>query len=231
MRTTEESIVYSILSSVRASELTSDEVISERRIRSMIRSHRAEIIGKISKGGAQITDDVFQKISLNLKQINAFEWIALLPPIIYLDDRFGMKIQTPGFSNIPMLGEEEYQLGKFNPINKFLLSGMIQDNIMTIRVPDKSPYGMNNSKGLEVMLQCLSSKKAVKASVILDDPDDGDNYEWTKSRYPLPAENVEDIKKEILRRDFQIILQTKSDQVPNMKNDTLRYNDQGKVQQ
>ena len=71
------------------------------------------------------------------------------------------------------------------------------------------------------LLQVNKFAKLVNISAVLYDSDNGLNYDWTKSEYPFPKELIGQLKKDVLRRDFNLILQTKSDQVPNAKNDTL----------
>lgn len=231
MGTTEESIVYQLLSQIRASELSNDEVITERRIRSFMRSKRTELIAKYSKDGVTVQDICFQQVDVPLTRINEAEWQGPVPGILRLKDNYGIKMMTPGFSNIPMLSEESYHLRKHSIINKYHPSAKIEQQVLTLRIPlEKSPYGMADSKGMEVLLLCLKNKQAIVMSAILEDPDDGVGYDWTKSEYPIPSELIDSLKSEVIRKDLGIVLDTKSDQVPNAKNDTLRYHDQGKVQ-
>jgi hypothetical protein len=231
MGTTEESIVYQLLSGIRAGELSNDEVISERRIRSFLRNHRANIINKFSIEGMAIADECFQKVQLDLKQINAIEWQSPVPNIIGLFENFGIKFTTPGFTNIAVEPEESYNLGKFNPINKFLPSAKIEDSILTLRVPAETPYAINDGKGIKTLLACLKvNNGSMIMSAVLNNPDDGIGYNWKTSKYPMPAETIKQLKDDIIRSEFQLILGTKSDQVPNAKNDTQRANEQG-VQQ
>jgi hypothetical protein len=232
MGTTEESIVYQLLSAVRASELSNDEVITERRIRSYLRTHRANLISKSTLEGRLIGDDCFQSVPLSFSRLNKLEWISVVPSIIGLYDNFGMKLTSPGFENITILSEEDYHLNKKNPVNKFLASAKVFNSVLTIRVPDPSPYAMNGGNSNKTMLSCLvNNKDKIMMSAVLDNPDDAIDYDWTKDAYPCPPELIQEIKNEVLKREFNIILSTKPDQVPNAKNDNLRYHDQGQVQQ
>lgn len=232
MTTTEESIVYQILSSIRASELSNDEVVTERRVRSFLRTHRTYEILKYSKNGDIVSDQCFQKIQLSLVKVGKMEWESQVPRILQLPNNFGVKFMTPGFTNIAVLDEESYHLSKFSPINKYTPFAKLEDNKLTLRVPETSPYAMNSGKGSTILNACLNVNvaKAVM-SVILEDPDDGIGYNWTTSAYPIMPESIQSIKDNILRKEFQVILGTKADQVPNAKNDTLRYYDQGTIQQ
>lgn len=229
MGTTEESIVYQLLSSIRASELNNDEVITERRIRSFLRTHRAIFISNSTFNGLLVTDTYFQPVELSFTQLNKNEWVSPVPDIIKLPNNFGTKFMTAGFTNIAIVPEENYHLSKKNPINKYVPSAKIENNVLTLRVPELSPYAINPNNLIENCL--IKNKERIMLSVILDNVDDGKGYDWTKSQYPVEPEIVQLIKDNILKREFSIILQTKPDQVPNMKNDTLRYHDQDNVQQ
>lgn len=229
--TTEESIVYQLLNTIRAAELTNDEVITERRVRSLLRTHRAAVIWKAHNKGFTAVDEFFQEIALDLTKINQYEWTSPVPSIIRLDHNFGTKFLTKGFGNIPIVKEEEYYLSRTHLINKNLPMAKIEEQILTLRIPEVSPYVQVGTMIAQTAKDCLvRNQEKVVMKVILDDPSEGLNYDWTKSKYPCPIELVQVIKENILRKEFSIILQTKSDQVPNAKNDTLRYHDQGKVQ-
>lgn len=84
---------------------------------------------------------------------------------------------------------------------------------------------------LSEIISCLERREEVILSVVLDNPDDGIDYDWTVSQYPMPFELIDELKKNLLRRDFNILMSAKSDQIPNAKNDTLKYYEQGKIQE
>lgn len=233
MGTTEESIVYQLLNTIRAGELNNDEVITERRVRSFMRTHRAELVFKASKKGYQAFDEFFQDVDVQLKKINEREWIGDLPDIIQLPNNFGTKLMTAGFTNVPVISEENYHLSKKNPINKHLPMAKIERGQLMVRIPTgASPYAMNGGKAGDSLFDCMTrNNNLMSVKMILDNPDDSSLYNWTTSPYPMPNEYIQSLKDSLLQKEFNILLQTKSDQVPNMKNDTLRYHDQGKVQQ
>ena len=230
MNSTEENIVYQLLNSIRAAELSNDEVIGERTVRSLMRVHRNELISKYSLGGLTIQDMCFQKFTPVLSSLSATELTATLPVIVQLPDNLGVKITTPNFNNIPLVSEENYYLGTHNPINKNQPKAKLEGQLLTVHLPLVSNQAMLNGSRLQATLDALQETKVVNISAVLDDPNDGTGYDWTKSVYPFPQELISELKKNLLRRDFNIILSTKSDQIPNMKNDTLTYHEQGKVQ-
>ena len=233
MGTTEESIVYQLLNSIRAAELNNDEVITERRVRSLLRTHRSSVIYKSTAKGLLASDEYFQSVDVSLKRINEVEWEGSMPDAIQLPNNFGTKLMTPGFINVPIIGEENYHLSKRSIVNKFLPMAKIEEGKLMIRIPVKaSPYSMNDGKEAISLHDCITrNMQLINLKVILDNPDDSSLYDWTKSPYPVPNEFIQVIKESVLKKEFNLILQTKTDQVPNMKNDTLRYHDQGKVQQ
>lgn len=227
---TEESIVYQLLNSIRAAELNSDEVITERRVRSLMRAGRNEIINSYSKQGILIQDVCFQKVELDLIFVNTKEYKVDLPGLVYLPSNFGIRLSTPEFANIPVINNEDYELSKRNPISQFKPKATIHNQTLKVYVADVSPSAMNSGNRANLENESIKNNKKLNLSAVLENPDDGLNYDWTKSEYPFPPEAIAELKKNILRRDFGIILQTKSDQVPNSKNDTLRYHDQDDVQ-
>jgi hypothetical protein len=231
MGTTEESIVYQLLNIIRASELNNDEVVTERRIRSLIRVQRADIINRLSLKGLDVQDVCFQKLDPSiLTELNANEYTAILPSLIYLSGNFGVRITTNEYSNIPLVNHEEYLLSKKNPINKYKPKATITNQELKVYINDSSPFSMNGGFEANQAVKSIRRNEPLIITSILDDPEDGFGYDWTKTEFPFPKEYITELKNNILRRDFQIMLSTKSDQVPNSKNDTLRYHDQDDVQ-
>jgi len=232
MITTEENIVYQLLNIIRAEELNNDEVVDERSIRALLRIHRVELLNRYSKKGTTIQDVCFQKLAnVSLNSISLTEYTATLTNILQLGQNFGVKISTPEFENIPLVSEESYFLGIKNPINKYQPKAKIENQKLTVYVGVASPNAMDSGIRIQNTIDSLTNNKVVIIKAVLDDPDAGEGYDWTTSQYPFPSEIIGEMKKNILRREFNIILSTKSDQIPNMKNDTLKYYEQGKVQQ
>lgn len=231
MITTEHSIVYQLLNIIRGAELNNDETVDERRIRSFVRSERAEIINMYSKQGVLIQDICFQRLPVtNITVVNSREFKTKLPGIIYLQNNFGVRITTNEYENIPLLNNESYHLSKKNPINKFMPKATVQNQELKIWINGVNPNSMDLGISANTVNQSIKNTKTVLVSAVLENPSDGLGYDWLKSEFPLPAEAIGELKKNILRRDFNLILSTKSDQVPNAKNDTLRYHDQDDVQ-
>lgn len=226
MITTEETLVYSLIESLRASELNNDEVIEEREIRTLLRSYRATIINKESSKGMYVDESCYQPFEINLSAFSENELIGEVPSLIYLPEKTFVKIKSLGFINIPLLDEESYYLSKKNVINKYHAKAFIKNNKLYIYVGAKNNYG----KLTALMADCLTKRKQIIIEGILDNPDDGLNYDWTSSPYPLPISMLDDLKDKIHRKEFQFYLNTKSDQIGNFKNDYLRYHDQGKPQ-
>ena len=231
MGTTEENIVYQLLDSIRAGELNNDEVVGERQIKAMMRVHRAELILKYSLKGMTIQDVCFQDFPLTLTPIDTTEFTSPIPKLIRLPSNFGVKLTNLGHYNIPVVAEENYYLAKNNPILKYQPKAILKEGFIQIYIGKKSPHAIDGGSQLSSIIDCFQKRRGALASAILDDPNDSEAYDWTTSQYPMPPELIEELKSRLLRKEFQIILQTKSDQVPNMKNDTLRYHDQRRIQE
>jgi len=230
MGTTEESIVYQLLNTIRAAELNNDEVVTERRVRSLMRIQRPSLISKFSNKGETIQDVCFQRLDDIQLTDNNNEYIAELPALVYLPNNFGVRITTKEFANITLVNNEDYELSKRNPINKHKPKATIIDQVLKIYLNGTNPSNLDGGSRANQVNQSIIANKAIQISAVLDNPENGLNYDWTKTEYPLNPEAISELKNNILRRDFQLVLQTKSDQVPNSKNDTLRYHDQDDVQ-
>lgn len=228
---TEENIVYQILDTVRASELNSDEVTDERQVRAYLQVHRARIIQKYTLDGLTVQDICFQRATATrTSDVGLQESTFSIPPIIQLPGYKGVRVSSSGFSPIAIVSDEEYYLAKKHLLNKYHPKGTIDHGTMTIWAGDVHEHVQFDGDAMQAVVDQIKNED-LNFSAILSNPDDGIGYDWTTSQYPLPEEALDELKQRVLRQEFNVILSTKSDQVPNMKNDTLRYHDQGKVNQ
>lgn len=229
--TTEENIVFQLLETIRASELNSDEVIDEREIRSHIRTHRATLIEKYSNNGMVIQEVCFQRCNaIRDNDLGLQEFTMTVPNIINLPYFYGVRLFSKSYFAIPVTSEEKYYLSKENILNKYQPKANLQGQTLQVYAGSVSPNVWSDGISMTNIINEIKNEDLV-LSAVLSNPDDGIGYNWTTSKFPFPEEMIQELKKNILRQEFNIILQTKSDQVPNMKNDTLRYHDQGKINQ
>jgi hypothetical protein len=225
MITTEENIVYQLLEVLRASELNNDEVVGEREVRAYMRVHRAELIHKYSLKGLIIQDVCFQTIELPLIAVGS-EFAANVPAIIRLPQNFGIKLSTHCRENIPVVSEENFTLSLRHPINKYQPKGFIQEGKLVINATSVSPQAIDGGARIAATIAEIEDDRVVHLTSVLDDPSISPNYDWTVNEYPFPQENIKHLKDSILRREFNLILQTKSDQVGNFKQDNINYHAQ-----
>lgn len=90
---------------------------------------------------------------------------------------------------------------------------------------------MNSGGGLNTVIGEINTDLKAYLEFIAYNPDDVESYDWTTSPYPLSAELISVLKDQLLRKEFGITIESKIkvDEVTNAKHDTIRYQDQGKI--
>lgn len=232
---TEEQIVYSIIETVKKGEINQDNRVSERIVRAFLMKYRANLIRQYSMDGYVISDECYQylnDLSFSILSENKFKPLVLthpnFPKTIRLKDSFGV-IFTKNEENIPVVNNEEFYLGMKNIINKKLPKAMIMNGIaylyigqLTTTSCGTSPKNNSLVNDLHEDYNTLVPPQRIRAvnidaKVILQNPDDDPNYVWTDSPYPLDAELIEKMTNDILRVEYNIILQVKNDKVTDGK--------------
>lgn len=232
MITTEEQIVYQLLTTIRAGELNQDEVIEERDIRALIRTHRADLLVSYSRKGLILQDICFQQVSvpvLSQEEVPYEDLVATIPSIMELPDFQGVKCYTKRRTNIHVVNEESYWLEQKHPVDKYQPKAMVEYPDKLRVYPGTVPPQTQSGGALITATINTIKNDGVIISAVLRDPEQADSYDWKTDAFPLPEELIQSLKDNILRKEFNVVLQTKSDQITNMKNDTLRYHDQGAV--
>lgn len=232
---TEEQIVYSIIETVKKGEVNQDNRVGERIVRAFLAKYRANLIRQYSMDGYVISDECYQflyGLTFNLLSDNKFKPIVLthtnFPKTIRLKDNFGV-IFTKNEENIPIVNNEEFYLGMKNIINKKLPKAMIMNGNAYLYIGQlittscgTSPKNNDLVNDLYEDYNTLVPPQKIKfvsidAKVILQNPDDDPDYVWTDAPYPLDAELIEKMTNDILRIEYNIILQVKNDKVTNGK--------------
>lgn len=222
---TEEELVYSILETVTAGSQNDDGEISERFIRNLLKIYRASAIAKASLMGTLITDECFQPLGeLEFTLVRNNEFTRMLPKIILLSNNTGVIFEKNGES-IPVVNSEEFALGLKSLINRQLPKAKISGSKATVysgytvthcKTKPSTNNVINDFK--EELVSTQGKKINVSVSAILDNPDHGLGYDWTTSPYPCPSELIEEIKNNILRKEFGIIMNVKPDLVTDGDN-------------
>ena len=240
-------IIYSILQTVRGTELNNDETISERLIRAFILKHRPDILRKHYINGHVLNDEVFQIVPIILTKQTEILFKAQLPKVVHFDHSYGINIAFNGIVFGILSYEEFYLTIRNNKKNFFPLCYISQDQIyFYIGKKDSKAFSQSsetayaiNSFYTSIYNQELSNyNNPIQAPVqlnldlraVLVNPDDQIGYSFESSIFPFPAERLPELEQTILAKEFNIILQTKKDEVQNARQDSIRYHDNENVE-
>ena len=246
---TELEIVYNILETARGGSINADEIISERLVRSFIQEYRADTIRKNYNDGHTISEIVFQTKTLNMKRtiyqrpggslidqnmnpgltIHEHEYDELfcsIPKIVNFEHNYGSYIEIFG-EIIPFIDNYKFRLNrkdKFNSMHPMASLTNVNDLIVFI------PYTSDFTIPLrDYVIRELSrgNKKEVRIVLhaILANPDDADNYDWTKDPFPFPEERLPELVYSILHRKIEPLLQGKIDETINSRQDSILYHE------
>jgi len=225
---TEEQIIYSLLDTIRNGLINNDEVISERLLRSYLRESRAFIIRSSFKEGYLIFGEEFQSLGdITLNSV-AGEITYDLPRLIRLPNNASIRLTTVEGYVIPVLSKQDVQRSVSNPVTMFQPKAHIEGSTLSFYPGAKYPGAMRSGSGIHQYFNSISSLKA-HLECVLYSPDDLVGYDWTKDPFPISAELLAVVKNNVLKKDLSVLLSMKTDQVTNMKQDQVRYHDEGKI--
>lgn len=235
---TEQEIIYGILETIRAYEITDDEKVTEAIIRNYLANYRNEDIKNIF----EISEEHYQSIDVYFRKEGdkyvshfpvdqssplASKISEPLPGIIYESGRIGISIND--FTGIISVVSKEEALNSkrsrmYNPpYIAYLTNGkihLIVQNDVLESMPSASSYLKN---------LLLSKDPKIEIQAILSDVSKGKNYDWTKTPYPLSANKIQTIRKNILRQEFGITVEVKKDEIQNSRQDNIIYQDESKL--
>lgn len=226
---TEENIVYQLLDTIRGSQINNDEPIDEREIRALMATKRASIISQATYNGIMITDTEFQSLGIVSLVDTSGVYSYDIPDFYRLENFYGIRVTTATGYIVPIMTYQDFLMNKTNPVSKYLPLGYMKANVLYIyegAVPESS---INNGSQITTAIDEIKTNKEVFIELVLRDVNDAANYDWTTSQYPLSANLINKMKDDILRRDLQINVMAKVDEVANIKRDTIRYHDQNKI--
>lgn len=218
---TEQKIVYSIINTVEK-QRNDDSTLSERLIRGFIQSYRTALIADHSNNGVTISDECFQMLpAVEFEYSRSRMYTAAMKKIVRLDKNFGLYFEKNGV-NIPVINSEEFALGLTHIINKYIPKAKIVGSLATLFIGNKKPncaHADELNEIIEMFEQELISTSGKRITVdvfaVLDNPEDAPGYNWRTDPYPANSELIADIKTEVLRREFNIILNVKQDKITN----------------
>jgi len=218
---TEEEIVYSIIETVKKGNLSDDNRINERLVRNFLKIYRSSAIAKSSSLGIKITDECFQYLgNLKFDFFKSRQFERKLPKMILLNNNFGIQFEVVG-ENIPVLNSEEFNLSLKSILNGKLPKAKMIGNKATVYAGEyliisgrQKPVKNEIIEELENQIS-INLNQFINIDVygVLDNPDHALDYDWTTSPYPCPSELIEEIKTKILSKEYNIILNVRTDKV------------------
>lgn len=244
---TELEIVYSILNVARGGEHNNDEKLTERLIRSFIRTYRPESLRKYYKDGVELNDEVFQKKTLALTLNGANEFTCQIPQIIRLDKNFGMYLEIDGIE-IPIVSSELYSINKKSRFNKVFVQskteydklivygGVFPNNLDTSTEPSIAISTIRNlvyQQQLANIQNSTNNPVTINANLkaVFFDPSDADNYNWETSVFPFPATRLTELEQQIMVKEFGMEAKSKSDEVQNARFDKVNYHENQQIRE
>lgn len=244
---TELEIVYSLLNVARGGEHNNDENLTERLIRSFIRTYRPESLRKHYKDGVEVNDEVFQKKTLSLTLNGANEFVCQIPKIIRFDKNYGMYLEINGIE-IPIVSSEAYSLNKKSTYNKVFVQSKTEYDKLIIYggvYPNKLDASIDASvvistiRNLVYEQQLANIQNSTNNPVIINadlkavffDPSDADNYNWETSMSPFPASRLPELEQQIMVKEFGMEAKSKSDEVQNARFDKVNYHENQQIRE
>lgn len=232
---TEQQLVYSIINTINGGEHNNDNPTSERFIRNLLNIYRVDSINKMYKKGNKVSDEIFQTIELSFSKINFFEHYFLLPRIIEFENKAGLFLSKNEIE-IPILNNSQYTSSKLNRFSKTKPFAKKIANKLTLYIGAYDENKIDQSSPYYFLLNTLvtesnSSNVSASLNCVLFDPSSHNSYDWEKDQYPYPAERIKELKEQILRKEFGIIIESKKDEVQNARPDSIRYQSEDDVSQ
>lgn len=218
---TESHIVYSILEIVNKGEISDDKKIDERVIRGFLQAYRPAAIAKYSVAGHTISDECFQYLGeLDFAYLKPRHFVRVLPAIIRLQFNYGLIFEKNG-ERIPILNSENFTLSLKSIINGRLPKAKFLGTKATLYIGEKKNTTCGQKPNLnqvmddfnEQIINTVNESVSIDVHAVLDNPDDCPTYDWTRDPYPMPSELIDQMRTQILQKEFNIILQVKTDKV------------------
>jgi len=229
MTYTEENIVYQILNQFKGSRINDDNDLGEREIRALMHAKRAAIIQKQYMTWKQSDQSEFQNLGLfDLTPVGSL-YTCVLPRIITLEHNQGIKLFIASGYQVMIMTKETFGYNSRGPINSHLPKAYIEKDILYLSLGNANTYSMEDGSAIQGIIDNVVTTPKIEIDAILYDPSDQVGYDWTSSPFPLSASLITMLKDEILLSDFRLSMQAKEDEVANMKSDSIRYHDQGKI--
>lgn len=241
---TERDIIYTMLDTYRASEISNDERVNERFMRDLLRKHRPDSLRKHYRNGITVAPEVFQYFDIRLTYVSPSIYSVELPKIINFEHHLGFEVNIDGYV-IPVVNPGDFHRSRKIFNTKYLPIGKMEGQKLTVYIGDDlNPCLSTDSDTYAALVEIKTrlnespvltpNEKGtlrLNFSAVLLDPDDQPGYDMDTSVYPFPSERLKELTDQILQREFGIIVQAKPDEIQNARPDKIRYHDQDDVSQ
>lgn len=242
---TEKQIIYSIKNTLKNHNYNNDDDLPERLLRSHIINYRADAIRKHYKDGHVIEDQVFQRVKVSFKKTKfPQEYSGPIPKLIRTSNHFTLRLERLGIT-IPVLDSELFDLTKKNHINNKKVFSKTDTKNINVFIGKYKSCATSDSETqilindiLEDIQNQINDNIEEKNTVldfeiyaVLFNPSDDPDYDWENDIFPFPAERLPELKMQILKNEFGIIvdLRAKKDEVSNARPDNIRYHEEQNV--
>lgn len=230
---TELEIVYSLIETLNANEYNNDNKITERMVRNLVYSYRGEVLRKYYSEGNDITDECFQLIEVQFKKSGLLEFQSnSKTSIMELSYRQGMFLEKFGIP-IPIVSSMEFSMANEEDLPLAKKIG----TLITLKYQKTLLSCIKTNSEKAILLKAFQTESKnnefVEADLyaILVDPSKGKDYNWQETPFPFPGEKIDELKTTILRKEFGITANVKSDEVQNSRNDSIRYHENTNLEQ
>lgn len=220
---TEEQIVYELLNTYHGGELSADNVVNERLMRTYLRKHRASNIEKYFNEGMSLSEEVFQSLgTVTLVKETNGDFSTTIPPMI-LTNNHGIRIYKNDY-DIPFMDKEAFRYSKRNMINRAWPKATGTANTLVIFIGYKDLCNAEATSVKEQAVFAFSEEASkfdideeitVEIEAVLYDPSQAPGYDWTRDPYPCPSGIVDMITTSTLSRDLGIMIRQPQDQNHN----------------
>lgn len=240
---TELEIIHAIIEAVTDSNYNNDLNLSERYLRAILRTSRANELRIYYENGMTVSDEVKQRrrikfkstrlgrsINPNIYPIAPDEYSSEIPKLIEFNGYAG-SLELMGIP-IPIIPSHEYHNSKYDSFQKKLFFAKRDLKRVVLFAPTESDCVSEGPNGaIKHHIFNPANGTGVNREFYLDiygvfhNPDDASDYNWEEDPWPFPSERFDQFFTNLIRRQFGIMQGAKKDEVQNNREDTIRYHD------
>lgn len=217
---TEAKIVYSIIATAKKNKINDDSRINERVVRTYLQGERADLLDQMTMGGMKMSDECFQPMgALQFSYLRPRVFSRKMPQVVRLQQNAGIMLSKYG-EPFSVVAVDEFRMGQRHLINKYHPKASYLFDTLSIyiglkRTDCEAQPELNETVDAfeQDIIDSNGAYILAEVNAVLQNPSDSPTYDWTKDPYPFPAELINDMVTNILRRQYNIILQVKTDKV------------------